>query len=360
MIYLDNAATTPISNMVFREMMPFLVDNYANPSSPYTIGRNAKKAIEKARNQVAAAIKAEPRQIFFTSGATESNNIVMRSFNHIVCSNVEHASVKGTEFNIFGNYAEQIPEIINSIREAKSRARICVSTMLVNNETGAIFPIAEIAAIAQRCGAMFHTDASQAFGHVPIDANKLDCDFMTLAPHKFFAPKGVGILYIREPDLFNTDIVGGGQEKGIRSGTENVAAIVAAGKAAELFPYKLVQATKDEAMYGKLTKLLAEKIKRDYQINREIRFDYIPNIVSMSIKNVEAESVLLLLDSKDICVSAGSACHSGNLSKSKILAAMNVPDDYAYGTIRISFNEYNNLAEIELFVNTLAKILRAI
>ena len=360
MIYLDNAATTPIASRVFKEMLPYLIDEYGNPSSPYALGRNARAAIEKARGQIAIAIHAEPRQIFFTSGATESNNIVMRAYDHTVCSNVEHPSIKGTEFNIFGNYEVTIPDIINSIREAKSRSKIVVSTMLVNNETGAIFPVREIADIAHANGASFHTDASQAFGHIKIDVEELDCDFMTIAPHKFFAPKGVGILFVKNPDIFKSDVIGGGQEKGIRGGTENVAAIVGAGYAADLYRYVSPKDKVAWNMYDYLTNLLVERVKRDFRINRDTRFKYIPQIVSLSVKNVEAESVLLLLDNKDICVSAGSACHSGDLSKSRILSAMGVSDDYAYGTIRISFSEFNNKAELDLFVTMLARILRTI
>ena len=238
MIYLDNAATTPITQPVFDAMKPYLKSNFSNPSSIYSSGRQARQAIEKARKQVADSIGADPSQIFFTSGATESNNIVCRQFDHVICSNIEHASIKGIEFNAFGDYKAEIEDVATAIMDARSHDKTLISCQWVNNETGYILPANEICQIAHRLGLPFHTDATQAFGHVYLNVKKMGCDFLSLSAHKFHAPKGVGILYIKEPDKFKSDIVGGGQEKGIRSGTENVAGIVGIGVAAENYQYE--------------------------------------------------------------------------------------------------------------------------
>lgn len=359
MIYLDNAATTPITQPVFDAMKPYLKNNFSNPSSIYASGRQARQAIEKARKQVADSIGADPSQIFFTSGATESNNIVRRQFDHVICSNIEHASVKGIEFNVFGDYKAEIEDVANAIMDARSHDKTLVSCQWVNNETGYILPANEICQIAHRLGLPFHTDATQAFGHVYLNVKKMGCDFLSLSAHKFHAPKGVGILYVKEPDKFKSDIVGGGQEKGIRSGTENVAGIVGAGVAAEEYAdwgNKYQELLKSVLIQRLQNSLWADRI----MINSPIDENHTSNIINFSIKGVEGESLLLLLDNKGFCVSAGSACHSGDIKKSKVLEALGVPDDYAYGTIRVSMSDETDLSEIDAFCDALFDILKVL
>lgn len=366
MIYLDNAATTPLTHVVLETIKPYITNNYYNPSAIYSGGRKARQAVEKAREQVAKAIHAEPSQIFFTSGATESNNIVCRQFDHIICSNIEHPSVQGVEFNVFGDYVVQIKDIIQSIKDAKPKDKILISCQWVNNETGYILPVESICQLAHRLGLPFHTDATQAFSHVPINVKKMGCDFLSLSGHKFHAPKGVGILFIKEPDKFKSDIVGGGQEKGIRSGTENVVGIIGAGIAAEVYNYYNGTYGDPETNYQTMCKqTLIDRLnnspwKDRIIINSPDDDKHTANIVNFSIKGVEGESMLLLLDNKGICVSAGSACHSGDIKKSKVLEAIGVPDDYAYGTIRVSMSDETDISHIDAFCSALFEILKVL
>ena len=366
MTYLDNAATTAPTAAVLKAIQPYLFDNPYNPSAIYSPGRQARQAIEKARQQIADAIHAEPNQIFFTSGATESNNIVCRQFDHIICSNIEHPSVRGIEFNVFGDYETQINSIVESVKEAKAKDKIFVSCQWVNNETGYILPVKEICQLTHRLGLPFHTDATQAFGHVSINVKKMGCDFLSLSAHKFHGLKGTGILFIKEPDKFKSDIIGGGQEKGIRSGTENVIGIVAAGVAAQEYNYY-------EGDYGDSTenylleckRMLINRLTNSLWADRIIinspdNNKHTANIVNFSIKGVEGESLLLLLDNRGFCVSAGSACHSGDIRKSKVIEALGVPDDFAYGTIRVSMNDMTDYGNIEGFCNTLFDILKVL
>ena len=367
-IYLDNAATTPITDIVFDAIKPYLTSNFSNPSAIYSSARQARQAVEKARAQVATAIGAEPSQIFFTSGATESNNIVCRRFDHIICSNIEHPSIKGIEFKVLSceNWLRDIEEIATALKKERPKDKTLISCQWVNNETGYILPVHNIWQLAHDLKLPFHTDATQAFGHVPINVNILGCDFLSLSGHKFHAPKGVGVLYIKEPDKFKSDIVGGGQEKGIRSGTENVAGIVGIGVAAENYQYEYSRYGDPTHNYLiKCKRLLIERLKNSLwadriMINSPDNSKHTANIVNISIKGVEGESMLLLLDNKGFCVSAGSACHSGDIRKSKVLDALGVPDDYAYGTIRVSMSDETDLSEIDAFCNTLFDILKVL
>lgn len=366
MIYLDNAATTSITPLVWKTIEPYLKTNFSNPSAIYSSGRQVRQAIEKARKQVADAIGASPLQIFFTSGATESNNIVCRQFDHVICSNIEHASVQGIEFNIFGDYTAQIKDITQSIKDAKPKDKTLISCQWVNNEIGYILPVTEICQLAHKLGLPFHTDATQAFCHVPINVKKMGCDFLSLSAHKFHAPKGIGILFIKEPDKFKSDIIGGGQEKGIRSGTENVAGIIGTGVAAQEYNYFNGDYGDSVANYQHLLKqTLIQRLNNSFWanniiINSPIDTHYTDNIVNFSIRGVEGESLLLLLDNKGFCVSAGSACHSGDIKKSKVLEAIGVPDDYAYGTIRVSMSDETDLSEVDAFCNALFEVLKAL
>ena len=337
MIYLDNASTTKIDQMVLAEMLPYLRDNYGNASSLHSLGRKSRQAIEHAREQVAKSINAEPNQIFFTSGSTESNNWVISNFIRILCSRVEHHSILNNPmcFEMNDNsLAHQIYEYYPDL----------VTHLFINNETGQIYDIKAMAEICHKMKVPFHTDATQAYGHIPIDVKILNIDSMSLSGHKFHAPNGVGILYLKEPNNYKPMLYGGGQEKHLRAGTENVAGIVGMGKACELNNYDL----KTDEYVLNLKIHLMDFITRNIpnvMVNSPLETT-VSNILNVSFKGIEGESLMLMLDRAGICVSSGSACNSGSLEPSHVLKDMGVPDDYIYGTIRFSFSKFNTLDEI--------------
>ena len=337
MIYLDNCATTKISNAVFTEMLPYLRENYGNASSLHSLGRKSRQAIEHAREQVAKSINAEPNQIFFTSGSTESNNWIISNFNHVLCSKVEHHSIlnnpKCTPIT-FDNLANTIYKKHPDL----------VTHMYVNNETGQIYNNKEMAEICHKMKVPFYTDSTQAFGHIPIDVKDLNVDGMSLSGHKFHAPKSVGILYLKEPNKYKPMLYGGGQEKHLRAGTENVAGIVGMGKACELHNYNAETDNYLLFLKANLIAFIQNNIP-DVMINSPLETT-VSNILNVSFKGIEGESLMLMLDRDDICVSSGSACNSGSLEPSHVLKDMGVPDDYIYGTIRFSFSKFNTLEEI--------------
>ena len=337
MIYLDNCATTKISNTVFAEMLPYLKENYGNASSLHSLGRKSRQAIEHAREQVAKSINAEPNQIFFTSGSTESNNWIISNFNHVLCSKVEHHSIlnnpKCTPIT-FDNLANTIYKKHPDL----------VTHMYVNNETGQIYNIKEMAEICHKMKVPFYTDSTQAFGHIPIDVKDLNVDGMSLSGHKFHAPKSVGILYLKEPDKYKPILYGGGQEKHLRAGTENVAGIVGMGKACELHNYNAETDNYLLFLKANLIAFIQNNIP-DVMINSPLETT-VNNILNVSFKSIEGESLMLMLNRAEICASSGSACNSGSLEPSHVLKDMGVPDDYIYGTIRFSFSKFNTLDEI--------------
>ena len=337
MIYLDNCATTKISNAVFAEMLPYLKENYGNASSLHSLGRKSRQAIEHAREQVAKSINAEPNQIFFTSGSTESNNWIISNFNHVLCSKVEHHSILNNPKctpTTFDNLA-------NTIHKQRPDLVIC---MFVNNETGKIYNIKEMAEICHKMKVPFYSDCTQAYGHLPIDIKDLNVDSMVLSSHKFHAPKSVGILYLKEPDKYKPMLYGGGQEKHLRAGTENVAGIVGMGKACELHNYNAETDNYLLFLKANLIAFIQNNIP-DVMINSPLETT-VSNILNVSFKGIEGESLMLMLDRAGICVSSGSACNSGSLEPSHVLKNMGVPDEYIYGTIRFSFSKYNTLDEI--------------
>ena len=323
--------------MVLAEMLPYLKGNYGNASSLHSLGRKSRQAIEHAREQVAKSINAEPNQIFFTSGATESNNWIISNFNHVLCSKVEHHSIlnnpKCTPIT-FDNLANTIH---------KQRPDL-VTHMYVNNETGQIYNIKEMAEICHKMKVPFYTDSTQAFGHIPIDVKDLNVDGMSLSGHKFHAPKGVGVLYLKEPNKYKPFFYGGHQELGRRAGTENVAGIVGMGKACELHNYNFKSNLYIYQLKEHLTYFIQNNIS-DVMINSPLETT-VSNILNVSFKGIEGESLMLMLDRAGICVSSGSACNSGSLEPSHVLKNMGVPDDYIYGTIRFSFSKFNTLDEI--------------
>ena len=344
MIYLDNAATTRITEPVLQSMMPYLTEQYGNPSSLYNLGRTAKKAVEHAREQVAKAINAEPSQIFFTSGATESNNWIINNYETVISSDIEHHSIlnipRVTSLPIKIMFDIGLP-----------RTPQLATVMYVNNETGEIFDIKSFAEKAHSLIMDFHTDATQAFGHIPINVKKLDVDSLSLSGHKFHTPKGIGILYLKDPSKFRPMLYGGNQQNSLRSGTENVAAIVGLGMACELHNYN---PETDKLNRQKRDKFVsAIKTIPDMIINTDLE-NSIATTINISFKGIEGESLMLLLSQEGICVSAGSACNSGSLEPSRVLQTMGVPEDYIYGTIRVSFS--NETTEEQLL--TAAKAIK--
>ncbi len=349
MIYLDNAATTRITPEVFEAMKPYLIEQYGNPSSLYKFGREAKNAIERAREQIAKAINAEPEQIIFTSGATESNNWVLSQYDKwILCSQYEHHSVlkRATPY--------KKEDIIKNITKWLSN---CVSCMMVNNETGETYKIKEIIKICHQYSVPFHTDATQAFGHIPIDVKDLDIDYLSLSAHKFHAPSGVGILYVKDPSTLKPIIFGGySQEFGLRGGTENVASIVAMGKAAEIYNYRQDVENKIRILRDNFEKKILDNVPK-VLINAKDR-PRTANISSLSFKGIEGEALMLMLDTKGICVSSGSACNSGSLEPSHVLKAMGVPEEYINGTIRVSLSEFTTAEELDFAADEIIKTVK--
>lgn len=353
MIYLDNASTTKIDQMVLAEMLPYLRDNYGNASSLHSLGRKSRQAIEHAREQVAKSINAEPNQIFFTNGSTEGNNWVINNFTrdlgtHVLCSRVEHHSV----LNNPKCHTMDYTSLENQLYEYRPNLVIFMS---VNNETGEIYNVKEMAKICHQMKVPFHSDFTQAFSHLPIDVKDLEVDSLVLSGHKFHAPKGVGILYLKESDKYKPMLYGGGQEKHLRAGTENVAGIVAMGKACELHNYN---AETDKYILS-LKQHLATFIENNIPdvLNNSPYDTTVNNILNVSFKGIEGESLMLMLDRSGICVSSGSACNSGSLEPSHVLKSMGVPDDYIYGTVRFSFSEYNTIEEIEFVEKVLLDIV---
>lgn len=346
--YFDNAATTRITEPVLEEMMPFLTESYGNPSSTYRLGVMAKQAITTARKRVAKAINAESEQIFFTSSATESNNIVRRAFVGVSTSPYEHPSMP----NSFIANMDKIQALKDNHNQG-----IVTSCIMVHNELGTIFPVKHLAARSHSKGNKFHTDATQAFGHVPIDVKDIDCDFLSLSGHKFHAPKGVGVLYIKEPDKFKSDIIGGDQEKKIRPGTENVASIVGMGKAAELYNYSEISDKHYQDLYETLLMELIEQYKLDFKVNMIKGLSHVWNILNLSFKGINGEGLAAILDSQGFCVSTGSACHSASIEVSPILKEIKVSEDYIHGTIRVSFSQENTINEVKALAQAIANYI---
>lgn len=371
-VYLDNAATTKLDNNVFNEMIPYLTENYGNSSSIYKLGKQSKKAIEESRNKIAKILNCDPKEIYFTSGGTESDNIAIKGIaksyknkgNHIITSKIEHPAVletcrqlekEGFDITYVSVNNDGIIDLEELIRSIKSET-ILISIMYANNEIGTIQPIQEIAKISKEKNIIFHTDAVQAVGSVKIDVKKLGLDSLSLSSHKFYGPKGVGALYIKQGVKFDSLITGGHQERNKRAGTENVAGIVGMGKAIEIAYENLEKNNK------KITFL------RDYYIeNIEKRIPYIkingdrkyrlPGNANISFKFIEGEGVLLYLDLKGIYASSGSACTSGSLDPSHVLLAIGLSHEIAHGSLRITIGKYNTKQEIDYLVESLVEIV---
>jgi cysteine desulfurase len=368
--YFDNNATTRIAPEVVDAMVPFLRELWGNPSSIYGFGKQLAKPLEMAREQVAALINAEPREVIFTSGGTESNNSAIHSAlttqpqkRHIITTAVEHsanlkfcAHLKKMGFDITllpvdASGALDIQLLEKSIRPDTA----LVSVMWANNETGVLFPVEEIAAICQRKSVLFHTDAVQIPGKLKMDVNRLGVDFLSLSAHKLYAPKGVGLLYVKRGVKYQPYIIGGGQEQGRRGGTENVASIVGFGRAAELAMAQLNEATRIRSLRDKLEAGILAGI--DGVVVNGSREERLPNTSNLSFEGVEAEGILLLLDEQGICASSGSACTSGSLDPSHVLMAMGCSLALARGSIRFSLGIYNTEAEVDFVLKLLPPIV---
>ena len=351
MIYLDCAATTKIDDIVFTEMLPYLKEEYGNPSSLYSLGKKSHNAIEIARKKIAKAINAETNQIVFTSSATESNNWVCSNFRRVMCSPYEHHSVLNCPNTIqlsqYCSFKWNIQDILPDL----------VSHMMVNNEIGTIYDIKEMAKICHENHVLLGTDATQAFSHIPIDVKDLDVDFLSLSAHKFHGAKGVGILYIKEPDKFKPFIYGGGQEQHRRAGTENVASIVSMGKACELYNYSPERDKRCREIQTKFYNAFSEM--QDVHFNTDIN-NSISTTINVGFKGVESESLMLLLDMDGICVSAGSACNSGSLEPSHVLKAINCPEEYIHQSIRLSWDDTLTDEEIEYTIESIKKNIKKV
>ncbi len=371
-IYFDNNATTRVAPEVLDEMLPYLRELYGNPSSMHTFGGQLHRKIEEAREKVARLIGAEPEEIIFTSCGTESDNTGLMSAvesvphkKHIITSRVEHPAVlnfckhlarkgyRATYLPVSKQGQLNVDELVKALDEDTA----VVSLMYANNESGVIFPVAELGETLKERGILFHTDAVQAVGKIPIDLKKLPVDMLSLSGHKLHAPKGVGALYVRKGARFHPYIIGGHQEHGRRAGTENVASIVALGKACELAGDKLSQ----EVIYlkGLRDKLENALLKScpDARINGDVS-SRLPNTTNLSFEYVEGEAILLRLNEFGICASSGSACTSGSLEPSHVLRAMGVPATLIHGSIRFSLSRYNTEAEVDKVIEIMPPVIK--
>lgn len=371
--YFDNAATTAVREEVLKEMIPFFEVNYGNSSAIYSIGREAKRGLDRARSRVANAINCCPHEIYFTSCGSESDNLALKGVayanrhkgNHIITSKIEHHAVlnscktlekqgyRVTYLNVDENGMIDLQQLVNSINPDT----ILISIMFANNEIGTIEPIEQIGRIAKMHNILFHTDSVQAIGNTRIDVKKLNIDLLSMSGHKFYAPKGVGALYVREGVEFEKIQDGGHQEKDKRAGTENIAEIVGLGKAIEL-----IYDEYDE--YNKKLKSLRDyyisEIERtipDVKLNGD-RINRLPGNANISFKGVDAQKLLFKLDEVGICASAGSACSTGNGEPSHVLTSIGLTTDMANSTLRTTFGKSNTKEDVEFLVNNLQVLVK--
>ncbi len=371
-IYLDHAATTYVKPEVFDAMKPYFCEYFGNASSIYSIGRESKKAVEGAREKVAKAIGAQPREIYFTGSGSEADNWALKGIaeaykkkgNHIITSLIEHPAIINTckylEREGFEVTYLPVDEdglvALEDVRNSIKDSTILISIMFANNEIGTIQPIQEIGAIAREKGVLFHTDAVQAVGNIPIDVEKLNVDLLSLSAHKFYGPKGIGALYIKKGVKIASLIHGGQQERGKRASTENIPSIVGLGKAIEL-------ATENMEEYNNKLISLREKTieglmaKVPYIKLNGHRTQRLPGNVNISFQFIEGESLLLMLDMKGICGSSGSACSSGSLDPSHVLLAIGLSHEIAHGSLRLSFGDENTEEDVELLLEEIPKVV---
>jgi cysteine desulfurase len=373
-IYMDNAATTAVRSEVLDAMLPWFTQHYGNPSSIHSVGRDAKRAVEAARKQVAAAIGAQPQEIYFTAGGSESDNWAIRSASemlekkgkHIITSAVEHHAVLHTCEYLEKKRGYRVTYLpvdeygrVNSedVRNAIASDTVLISVMAANNEIGTLQPIAEIGKIAKAAGVLFHTDAVQAVGAIPIDVNALNVDLLSLSAHKFHGPKGVGALYIRKGVRMDNLIYGGAQERNLRAGTENLASIVGLGRAIEIAVAELPEYA---ARMTKLRDRLIDGIQAeipDVRLNGH-RTERLPGNVNVSVRYIEGESLLMRLDLAGVEGSSGSACTSGSLDPSHVLLAIGLPHEIAHGSLRLSLGIENTDEDVDTVLAVLPGIVK--
>ncbi len=369
-VYLDNAATTALSPRVLEAMLPYFTQYYGNPSSVHAFGREAKQGLDKARDQVAKALHCDPSEVIFTGCGTESDNTVLLGVaqrygdkgKHIITTNVEHHAILHTcEYLEKQGYSvTYLPVDQDGLVTAEQVAAairpdtILVSIMFANNEVGTIMPIQEIGAVCKEKGVLFHTDAVQAVGHIPVDVQAMHIDMLSLSAHKFHGPKGVGALYCRKGIRLPSYIMGGAQERGRRAGTENVAGIVGLGAAIQLATEQLEEnrakmtALRDRLMTGIQARISEVKLN-GHPTNR------LPNNVNFSFKYIEGESILLMLDMNGIAASSGSACTSGSLDPSHVLLALGLPHEIAHGSVRLTLGDETTEEDIDYTIDVLEK-----
>ena len=372
-VYADNAATTSVSKTALDAMLPYLTENYGNPSSLYSFAQKATEAVAQARATVADCLNAEPREIYFTSGGSEADNQAIISAakagarkgkKHLISTKFEHHAVlhtlkklekEGYEVTLLDVHEDgvvRLEDVAAAIREDTA----LVTIMFANNEIGTVQPIKEIGALCREKGIPFHTDAVQAAGHMPIDVKEMNIDMLSISGHKFHAPKGVGVLYAKKNmPLFNL-IEGGAQERGRRGGTENVAGIVALAAAlkesidnmeantAKIIPMR-------DKLFAELSKIPHSKINGSLE-------HHVPGTVNMCFEGIEGESLLLMLDMNGICASSGSACTSGSLDPSHVLLSLGLPHEVAHGSLRLSIGEYNTMEEIDHIIEVVPKVVQ--
>lgn len=371
LIYADNAATTKIDDDVLEAMLPYLKDNYGNPSSIHSKGRQALKAMDEVREGVAKSINCDVKELYFTGGGSESDNWAIKGVaahyknkgKHIISSKIEHHAVLHTlkvlekeGFEV--TYLDVDDEGFISLAELERAIRtdtILITIMFANNEIGTIEPIAEIGKIARKHGIIFHTDAVQAVGHIPVDVKAMNIDMLSLSAHKFNAPKGVGALYIKKGIIIPNFIEGGNQERGKRAGTENIASIIG-------MSYALQKSVKNIAENMEYVSRLRDRLIKGiaeipYCKQNTPTHDTLPGIVNFSIKYIEGEALLLMLDINGICASSGSACTSGSLDPSHVLLAIGLTHEVAHGSLRFSLDHNNTEEEVDFIIKTLPGIV---
>ena len=372
-VYFDHSATTAVKREVLNQMLPYFNIEYGNPSSLYSIGRSAKKAVERARRQVANAINCKANEIYFTSCGSESDNLAIKGFayanknkgNHIITSKIEHPAILNTCKNLqqkgfevtYLNVNENGFVSLKELEQAINSKTILISIMTANNEIGTIQNIKEIGKIAHSRNIVFHTDAVQAIGNIKIDVKNMNIDMLSMSAHKFYGPKGIGALYVREGIEFERVQDGGHQERNKRSGTENVAGIVGLGKAIEIANYNIDNYNRKLLELRKYCISQLKENLKDIRINGDID-KRLPGNISVSFKDYDASDILLELDKAGICASGGSACSSGTSTPSHVLLAIKLEKEWIEGTIRITLGEENTKEDIDYLIKTLVKIIQ--
>ncbi len=374
-VYADNAATTPIHADVLNKMMPFLTTEYGNASTLYRLGQSSHKALENARQEVALLMNADPSEITFTGCGSESDNLALRGYlhsrqakgrKHLIISTIEHHAIlytaqalekEGFEVTYLpvNQYGQVEPQ---ALEQAIRPDTALVSIMFANNEIGTINPVAELGRVCHEKGVVFHTDAVQAYGHVPIDVKAMNIDMLSLSGHKINAPKGVGAIYVRKGIRLEPQLTGGGQERGLRSGTENIASIVGLGEAARL---KRVNMERETAYIGALSRKLIDGV---LQLPQTILTGHptqrLPGTCSFCINAIEGESLVLRLDMNGICASTGSACSTGSLDPSHVLLGIGLSHEISHGSLRLTLGPQNTEEDVDYILERLKGVVETL